>query len=169
MFLDSLYTFYFLLALVAPSFSFQSIFTQNPLSTNLNYNNFLWLQSSSSTCILAFRVDQKLQNTESCCSTTTSPIWFPAENAGCKLFAYYAASHLLSTTTCSWKKLSCNACVPAVRSTKAWHSSMRTSLSSAGVSRSTLMGCPSYARNRVCAFPSPSPIHYVMAEIVPAM
>ena len=42
-FLDSLYAFYFLLSLVALSLSFQPIFTQNPLSTNLNYNNFLRL------------------------------------------------------------------------------------------------------------------------------
>ena len=42
-FLDSLYAFYFLLSLVALSLSFQPIFTQNPLSTNLNYNDFLRL------------------------------------------------------------------------------------------------------------------------------
>ena len=42
-FIDSLYAFYFLLSLVALSLSFQPIFTQNPLSTNLNYNNFLRL------------------------------------------------------------------------------------------------------------------------------
>ena len=40
-FLDSLYVFYFLLLSVALSLSFQPIFTQNPLSTNLNYNSFL--------------------------------------------------------------------------------------------------------------------------------
>ena len=40
-FLDSLYVFYSLLFLVAKSLSFHPIFTQNPLSTNLNYNNFL--------------------------------------------------------------------------------------------------------------------------------
>ena len=57
--------------------------------------------------------------------------------------------------------------VPAVRYTEARHSSMRTSLSSAGVSWRTLMGYPSYARNRACALPSPSPFHYVMAKIVP--
>ena len=38
-FLDSLYVFYFLLFWVARSLSFHPIFTQNPLSTNLNYNN----------------------------------------------------------------------------------------------------------------------------------
>ena len=42
-------------------------------------------------------------------------------------------------------------------------------LSSAGVSWRTLIGYPSYARNRACALPSPTPIHYVMAKIVPAM
>ena len=40
-FLDSLYVFYFLFFLVAQSLSFHPIFTQNPLSTNLNHNNFL--------------------------------------------------------------------------------------------------------------------------------
>ena len=44
--------------------------------------------------------------------------------------------------------------------TKARHSSMRTSFSSAG----TL-----YPRNRACALSSPSPFHYVMAKIVSAM
>ena len=43
-FLDSLYAFYFLLSLVPLSLSFQPIFTQNPFSTNLNYNNFLRLR-----------------------------------------------------------------------------------------------------------------------------
>ena len=32
-----------------------------------------------------------------------------------------------------------------------------------------IMGYPNYARNRACALPSPSPVHYVMARIVPAM
>ena len=40
-FFDSLDAFYLLLSLAALSLSFQPIFTQNPLSTNLNYNNFL--------------------------------------------------------------------------------------------------------------------------------
>ena len=31
------------------------------------------------------------------------------------------------------------------------------------------MGYPGYARNGACALPSPSPFHYVMANIVPAM
>ena len=56
--------------------------------------------------------------------------------------------------------------MPAVRSTKGRHSTMRASLSSAGVSWRTLMGYPSYARNCACALPSPSPYHYVMAKIV---
>ena len=42
-FVDSLYAFYFLLSLVALSLSFRPIFTQNPISTNLYYNNFLRL------------------------------------------------------------------------------------------------------------------------------
>ena len=59
--------------------------------------------------------------------------------------------------------------VPMVRCTKAQHSSMCTSLSSAGVSWHRVMGRPSYARNCTCALPSPLPFHYVMAKIVPAM
>ena len=50
-------------------------------------------QSSSSAGIIAFRVDPKLQNTENYCSTTTSPVRFPTQNAFCNLIAY-AASHL---------------------------------------------------------------------------
>ena len=50
-FLDSLDAFYFMLSLAALSLSFQPIFTQNPLSTNLNYNNFLRLTSFSSAGI----------------------------------------------------------------------------------------------------------------------
>ena len=57
--------------------------------------------------------------------------------------------------------------VPAVRYTAARRSSMRTLSSSDGVSWRTLMGYPSYARNRACALPSPLPFHYVMAKIVP--
>ena len=40
-FLDSLCVFFFLFFWVAQSLSFHPIFTQNPLSTNLNHNNFL--------------------------------------------------------------------------------------------------------------------------------
>ena len=43
--------------------------------------------------------------------------------------------------------------VPAVRSTKGRHSTMRTSLSSAGVSWRIRMGYPSYASNRACTSP----------------
>ena len=59
--------------------------------------------------------------------------------------------------------------MPAVRYTAARRSSMRTLSSSDGVSWRTLMGYPSYARNRACALPSPSPFHYVMAKIVPVV
>ena len=59
--------------------------------------------------------------------------------------------------------------VPAVRYTAARRSSMRTLSSSDGVSWRTLMGYPSYARNRACALPSPPPFHYVMAKIVPVV
>ena len=59
--------------------------------------------------------------------------------------------------------------VPAVRYTAARRSSMRTLSSSDGVSWRTLMGYPSYARNRACALPSPPPFHYVMAKVVPVV
>ena len=58
---------------------------------------------------------------------------------------------------------------PAVRYTAARRLSMRTLSSSESVSWRTLMGYPSYARNRACALPSPSPFHYVMAKIVPVV
>ena len=57
--------------------------------------------------------------------------------------------------------------VCAVRYIEARHWSMRTSLSSASVFWRTLEGYPSYACNRACALPSPSPFHYVMAQTVP--
>ena len=47
--------------------------------------------------------------------------------------------------------------VPTVRYTEARHSSMRTSLSSAGISWRTLMGYSSYARNRASAYLLPRP------------
>ena len=43
---------------------------------------------------------------------------------------------------------------------------MRTLSLFEGVSWRTLMGYPSYERNRACALPSPSPFYYVMAKIV---
>ena len=46
---------------------------------------------------------------------------------------------------------------------------MRSSLSSAGVSKRTLMGYPSYASNGACTLHSSSAFHYVMAEIVLAV
>ena len=94
-FLYSLYTLYFLLYLVTLPLSFQPIFTQNPLYTDLYYNNLLSLKSFSSAGIVALRVDQKLKNTENYYSITTSAVCFPAQNAGWKFFAY-AASHLLA-------------------------------------------------------------------------
>ena len=59
--------------------------------------------------------------------------------------------------------------VPAVCYTAARRSSMHNLSSSDGVSWPTLMGYPSYARNRACALPSPSPFHYVVAKIVPVV
>ena len=53
--------------------------------------------------------------------------------------------------------------------TAARRSSMRTLSLSDGVSWRTLMGFPSYARNRACALSSPSPFHYVMAKTVPVV
>ena len=58
--------------------------------------------------------------------------------------------------------------MPVIRRTKG-HSSVRSSLLSPCVSRRTLMGYPSYARNCACALPSPSPFHYLMAKIAPAV
>ena len=59
--------------------------------------------------------------------------------------------------------------VPTVRYTEARLSSMRTSLSSTGVSWHTPMGYPNYAHHRACALSSPSPFHYVTTKIVPVV
>ena len=59
--------------------------------------------------------------------------------------------------------------VPALHYTVARRPSMRTLSSSGYVSWRTLMGYPSYARNRACALPSPSPFNYVMAKMVPVV
>ena len=149
------------LLLVALPLSFQPIFTQNPLSTNLNDVNFLRLKSFSFAGIVALRVDKKLQNTKNYRSTTTSTVWFPAQTR----VANYLLTrfHIYQPT---WNPRVIPNRVHAVRSTKGRHSTMRASLSSAGVSWRTLMGYPSYARNCACALPSPSPYHYVMAKIV---
>ena len=80
-FLDSLYAFYFLLSLVALSLSVQPIFTQNPLSTNLNHN---WYRCFAS---LIEKYWELLFN-----YNLTSLI--PAQNAGCKLLAYAASCAL---------------------------------------------------------------------------
>ena len=56
--------------------------------------------------------------------------------------------------------------MPAVRYFLARRLSMLTLLLFQGVSWRTLMGYPSYERNRACALPSPSPFHYVMAKIM---
>ena len=69
----------------------------------------------------------------------------------------------------TWSPLAMPSHVPAVRYTEALHSSMRTSLSSAGVSWRTLMGYPNYARNRACELPSPWPFHWVIVKIVPVV
>ena len=121
-------------------------------------------QSFSSVNIVALRVDQKLQNTENFCSTSTSPVWFPLKTQ--------VANYLLTRLHIflpTWSPCAMPNCVPAVRYTEARHSNMRTSLSSAGISWRTLMGYLSYAGNRACALPSPSPFHYVMAQIVPVV
>ena len=59
--------------------------------------------------------------------------------------------------------------VPAVRYTAARRSSMRTLSSSDGVSWRTLMGYPTYARNRACVLPSRPSITYIMTKIVPVV
>ena len=59
--------------------------------------------------------------------------------------------------------------VSAVRRTKARHSSIRTSFSSACVFWRILVGYPSYERSRACALPSPASFHFVMYTVVPAM
>ena len=51
-FLDLLYNSYFLLSLVALSLSFRPIFTQNPFSTNLDYDNFLRLRKAPALPVL---------------------------------------------------------------------------------------------------------------------
>ena len=52
-FLESLSAYYFLPSLIALSLSLQFIFTQNSLSTHLNYNNFLWLAKLCRYCCSA--------------------------------------------------------------------------------------------------------------------
>ena len=85
-----------LLAFLGRSASFfPAYFHSNPF--------LLRLKSFSIASIVALRVDLKLQNTENYRSTTTSTIWFPAQNASCKLFAC-APSHLPAHL-----KPSCNA------------------------------------------------------------
>ena len=103
-FLDSLYVFYFLFFLVARSLSFHPIFTQNPLSTNLNYNNFLpwtrlWL--CRYCCFASWSEIAKYW--ELLYNFNITSLISHLQNAGCKLFAY-AASHLLAHV-----KPSCNA------------------------------------------------------------
>ena len=100
-FLDSLYAFYSLLFSVALSLSIRPIFTQTLSPRTWVTISCRW-QSFSSAGIVALLFDQKLQNTENYCSTSTTSVWFPAQNAGCKLFVY-AAPHLLAQV-----KPSCN-------------------------------------------------------------
>ena len=93
-FLDSLDAFYLLLSSVALSISFQPIFhSKTCLHRRIIKISRGW-QSFSSASIVALRVDKKKsKNTENYCSTTITSIWFPAQNACCKLFAH-VASHL---------------------------------------------------------------------------
>ena len=82
------------------------------------------------------------------------------------------ANHLLTRLHIykpTWTPRVMPKCVPAVRCSKARHSSMRSSLWSGGVSWGTLIGYPSHVRNRTCALPSPSLFHCAMAKIMPAM
>ena len=68
---------------VTLSLSFQPILTQNSSSTQITIISSGW-KSCSNAGINALQADQKLQITERYCSITTSPVWFPAQNAGCK-------------------------------------------------------------------------------------
>ena len=100
-FLDSLDAFYFSLSLAALFLSFQPIFTQKPLSTNLNNNNFLRWQSFSSAVLLLCELIKNCKILR--ITVQLQPIWFPAQNACCILFAYAASHHLAHV------KPSCNA------------------------------------------------------------
>ena len=103
-FLDSLYVFYFLFLFWSLSLFLFILFSLKTLSpqTWIITISSRW-QCFSSAGIVALRVDYNLRNTENYCSTTTSPVWFRAHNAGCKLFTF-AASHPLAHV-----KPSCNA------------------------------------------------------------
>ena len=68
-----------LLALISHSVSF---FHSKPFLHELVSSGW---QSVSSAGVVALQFDNKLQNTENYYSTTTSPVWFPAQNADCKL------------------------------------------------------------------------------------
>ena len=121
-------------------------------------------QGFGSAGIVALRVDQKLQNTENYCTTSTSQVWFPT----CKT---RVANYLLTRLHIylpTWSPHAMPNCVPAVRYTEARHSNMRTSLSSADISWRTLMVSKLRMQSRLLS-PSPPPFHYVMAKIVPVV
>ena len=93
-FLDSLRLL--LLAFFGRSVSvFPAYFHSNPLSTSWTITISSGWRSFGSAGVLALRVEEVLQNTESYCSTTISSVWFRAQNAGCKLFAYAASNQLV--------------------------------------------------------------------------
>ena len=153
-FLDSLYVFYFLFffwSLGLFLFILFSLKTLSPQTWIITISS-RW-QSFSSAGIVALRVDQKLQNTENYCTTSTSQVWFPT----CKT---RVANYLLTRLHIylpTWSPHAMPNCVPAVRYTEARHSNMRTSLSSADISWRTLMGYPSYVCNRACYHLLPRP------------
>ena len=138
---------YFLLSLVALSLSFQPIFTQNPISTNLKYDNFLRLKRLLLCQYYYFTRNCKILKI----TVQLQPHHFDFQ------LKTRVANYLLALVQCL------TVCP------RYGHSSMRTSLSSAGVSWRTLMGYPSYVRHHACALSSPSPFQYVTAKIVPAM
>ena len=151
--------------LVARSLSFHPIFTQNPLSTNLNYNNFLpwtrlWL--CRYCCFASWSEIAKYW--ELLYNFNLTSLISHLQNAGCKLFAY-AASHLLAHV-----KPSCNAQLCA-RGTLHWGSTLEYAhfivicryllAHTNGVSQLRM-------QSRLLS-PSPPPFHYVMAKIVPVV
>ena len=128
-FLDSLYAFYFLLSLVALSLSFQPIFTHNPFSTNLNYNKFLCRYFCFASWLEIAKYWEFLFN-----FNLTSLI---SLKRGLQVICLRG---LTSTNSRAMPNH-----VPAVRHVVPRHSSMRTSLSSTGVSCCTLL------RQAMCA------------------
>ena len=106
-----------------------------------------------------------MQNTENCCSTTTttSPVWFPAQNAGYKVIAR-KASHLSQP---SWSPSFIPKRRPGLSVCPRYTALLLGTRVCALCCHllvfphcCTLMEYPNYACNRASALPSPSPFHY---------